>query len=439
MSTELPPSTLPEREEQIRRLVRAYEQQLRQSLPTEPQTLEQIERRAEEIGEAVKQRIQKEVTDAQGTGYDGRILACGCGKLARYVADYTRNVVTLHGPLRVERAYYYCRACQQGFCPLDRVLQLGSGQCSVLVQALVCRFAAFLSFDTTARELRLICGVNLSVSTVRRLALATGAQVQQQWTQPQTAQTPSEPAEAAPRPKQLHVTCDGVMLHVNGAWREAKIGAVYPKAQAGGVTQAAYYATLSKSAVFGTRLHKLAQQHGAENCREVAVVADGAEWIWQEAGKYFAARVQILDYYHACEHLWQFAHARYGEGSEAAKTWMARQQTRLRANQVGWVLRDLTTWPPKTQAQQEVQRKVSQYLRTHLRRMRYQTFEQAGYHIGSGVAEAACKNVIQARFKQAGMRWKEPSAEAMLHLRAAWCSTQQADFVQVARAANRHV
>lgn len=113
---------------------------------------------------------------------------------------------------------------------------------------------------------------------------------------------------------------------------------------------------------------------------------------------------------------------------------MARQQTRLRANQVGWVLRDIATWQPKTQGQQEVQRKVGQYLRTYLRRMRYQTFEQAGDHIGSGVAEAACKNVIQARFKQAGMRWSETGAEAMLHLRSLWCNTQQTDFADIVRA-----
>lgn len=437
MSGEEPVATPQEREEQIRRLVRAYEQQLRQALPTGPQTLEQIERKADEIGQAVKQRIQKEVSAAQGTGYKGRVFACACGKPARYVADYTRCVVTLHGTVPLSRAYYHCSACKQGFCPLDNVLQLGASQCSVSAQALICRFAAFLPFATAARELRVVCGLDVSASTVRRVAVEVGKQMQKQWTQHDPRQDTSAQEEAAPRPKQLHVTCDGVMLHVNGVWREAKIGAAYQKAQTGGLVQAAYYATLSKSPVFGKRLHRLAQQQGAENCRQVAVIADGAEWIWQEAGKYFATRVQILDFYHACQHLWQVAHARYGEGSEAAATWMQRQQARLHANQAGWVLRDITQWQPTTHAHQEVQRKVAQYLRTHLRRMRYATFEQAGYHIGSGVAEAACKNVIQARFKQAGMRWKEPTAEAMLHLRTAWCNTQQADFTDAARATMR--
>lgn len=436
MSHEEPLATAHEREEQIRRLVRAYEQHLRQELPAGPQTLEQIERKADEIGQAVKKGIQKEVSEAQGTGYAGTLLTCACGKPARYIADYARCVVTLHGPLSLARAYYHCRACKHGFFPLDSVLQIGARSCSVAVQALICRFAAFLPFEAAARELRVVLGLDVSASTVRRVAIAVGQQMQQAWTPHDPRQDTSAPEEA-PRPKQLHLTCDGVLLHVNGTWREAKIGAAYHKAPTGGVEQATYYATLSKSPVFGKRLHKLAQQQGANNCRAVALVADGSEWIWQEAGKYFAARVQILDFYHACQHLWQVAHARYGEGSEAAKTWMQRQQARLHANQVGWVLRDVLTWQPQTHAHQEVQRKVSQYLRTHLRRMRYATFEQAGYHIGSGVAEAACKNVVQARFKQAGMRWREPAAEAMLHLRTAWCNTQQADFADAARAAMR--
>ena len=437
MPGEEPVATPHEREEQIRRLVRAYEQQLRQALPSGPQTLEQIERNADEIGQAVKQRIQKEVSETQGTGYAGRVLACACGKPARYVADYTRCVVTLHGPLPLSRAYYHCGVCKQGFCPLDSVLQLGASQCSIAAQALICRFAAFLPFAAAARELRVVCGLDVSASTVRRVAVAVGGQMQQAWTQHDPRHDLPAQEEAPARPKQLHLTCDGVMLHIEGVWREAKIGAAYHKAPGGGVAQAAYYATLCKSSVFGKRLHRLAQQHGADNCRQVAVIADGAEWIWQEAGKYFATRVQILDFYHACQHLWQVAHARYGESSEAAKTWMDRQQARLHANQAGWVLRDVTQWQPASHAHQEVQRKVAQYLRTHLRRMRYETFAQAGYHIGSGVAEAACKNVIQARFKQAGMRWSESGAEAMLHLRTAWCNTQQADFADAARAAMR--
>jgi hypothetical protein len=65
--------------------------------------------------------------------------------------------------------------------------------------------------------------------------------------------------------------------------------------------------------------------------------------------------------------------------------------------------------------------------------MRYQTFREQGYHIGSGVAEAGCKAVVQARLKGPGMRWTGAGAEAMLHLRCAVCSTERPDFRGLAR------
>ena len=163
------------------------------------------------------------------------------------------------------------------------------------------------------------------------------------------------------------------------------------------------------------------------------VVADGAEWIWQEVGKYAPTSVQILDYYHAVQHLWEVARVRFGEGSPAAQKWIDQQHERLLTDQVGIVIADLAEWVPSTVAGEELRAGKLAYLRTHQHRMRYQTFREAGYHIGSGVMEASCKATVQGRMKGPGMRWSEKGAEAMLHLRAAWCTSQHTDFVAIAR------
>jgi hypothetical protein len=112
---------------------------------------------------------------------------------------------------------------------------------------------------------------------------------------------------------------------------------------------------------------------------------------------------------------------------------MGRQQERLLSDQVGKVIGEVEDWKANTELQREGQRRVLGYLHTHARRMRYQTFREQGYHIGSGVTEAGCKAVVQARLKGPGMRWKRAGAEAMLHLRCAVCSSDQPDFRQVAR------
>jgi hypothetical protein len=230
---------------------------------------------------------------------------------------------------------------------------------------------------------------------------------------------------------------DGVLIFVEGEWKEVKCGVAYETSKAGGAHRADYCATLSPSSLFGRRMRTLAHGCGTATCRKVGVLADGAEWIWQETGKYFPHSTQILDFYHACEHLWQVARARFGEGTDAADAWMKEMKERLFSDQVAEVIAAVEAWKPATQEHSEVRRKVSGYLRVHAHRMRYQSFSEAGWHIGSGVMEAACKGVVQARMKGAGMRWSRPGAEAMLQLRSAWCSSQHTDFTAAARRAAR--
>jgi hypothetical protein len=181
-------------------------------------------------------------------------------------------------------------------------------------------------------------------------------------------------------------------------------------------------------------MRTLAQEAGVAFCRQVAVVGDGAEWIWHEAAKHFPQAVEILDYYHVTEHLWEVARARFSEEGEA-QAWMGAQQEQLLTDQVVQVIREIERWQPQREEERELQRRIGNYLRHHEHRMSYQTFREAGYHIGSGVAEAACKSVVQARLKGTGMRWGERGAEAMLQLRAAWCGTERTDFLEASRRA----
>ena len=437
-----PKSAEQEREERIARILKAVEERLRREFPAAPQTLDEIERTVEQIGEQVKREIQHEILDACGSGYQGRTIHCRCGAQARYKADYVRSVVTLHGEEPIARAYYYCSACRRGFHPIDRVLGVAAGQCSTHVRALACRFASYLPFALAARELELVCGIKLSASSVQRIAKQTGKQLAQEWSERQKRlweqvweQGWAEPEPTGPVPEQLHVSMDGVMVHVDGLWREVKLGVCYERANEKGPTKASYYATLAASCEFGQRLRTLAHRAAEPRCRKVAVVADGSDWIWQEAGKYFTQRVHILDFYHVCEHLYTLAGARFGEGRPEAAEWVHRQKGRLLEEQVGSVLVDIRAWQPSTQTGEEVQRKELAYLSKHARRMRYKSFREAGFHIGSGVMEASCRWVVQQRMKGSGMRWSSEGAESMLQLRTAWCSVGHEDLMAVTRRA----
>jgi hypothetical protein len=431
------PEAEQQREHQIKRLVEDYERQLRQSLPQGTPTLDEIEQAVEEIGEQVKKTLHQEVLDALGSGYVGKTVCCpgqGCGKPARYVSEYPRQLVTLHGVQRLGRAYYYCACCGRGFCPLDGALGLPSGQCSLRVRALACRFASFLPFATAARELEGICGVRLSASTIRREAHKVGQQLRRDWAKTQRQVLEATPDQAlALQPKRcaerLHLSLDGVMVHAGGEWREAKVGVTYQSQAAGGVTNARYCATLCSSGEFGRRALALCFVSGAPSGKRLAVVADGGPWIWQEVGKYFPHSTQILDFYHAGTHLWAVAEQRFGANRQAARDWMSQQAEHLLEDKVAEVLSELEGWQARGEHQERLQRTTLAYFREHSGRMCYGTLRAAGWHIGSGVVESACKSVVQQRMKGAGMRWSESGAEALLHLRADWCSTGHTDFL----------
>lgn len=457
-------SPLSASERRIRRIVAEFERSLRESFPKEndPKTLEEIEQLTDKIGEAAKESIQRDAIEQQGTGPAENRVACvfcqraGGARLdarpsARYRGEQARQIVTLHGPVSVVRAYYHCAGCGRGFCPLDQQLGIGSGQLSAGVVALLCRFATYLSFREAARELEIVCGVGLSHSTVARYAATVGEQLQRthqaRRDQVRRALEAGDPAEqdklcpADLRPAKQQITLDGVLIHVDGKWREVKLGSVYRPDRKTGAQEARYFATLADSARFGSDLHAFAATAGSLKCRQLAVIADGAEWIWQETGKYFGSRVQILDFYHASEHLWSVGRAFHGDKTEpekkAAKEWVGRQKERLLAGKAAEALSAIEAWEAKTLEQRDIKRRESGYFREHLSRGRlaYPDFLSAGFHIGSGVIEAGCKNVVQSRMKRAGMRWSQAGAESMLHLRAAWCSQGGADFAEPARAA----
>jgi hypothetical protein len=164
-----------DREARIQRLLRAFEQELRESLPEPDQSLEQIEQQVVEIGRKLREILERDTLEAAGRGYCGTHAPCACGGRARFVAFYRRTVVTLNGEPTLTRAYYHCRACRKGFCPLDQQLQLGRDPHSVGVRALAARLASYLSDREAAAELTDRVRIPISPRSVRREAVAARA------------------------------------------------------------------------------------------------------------------------------------------------------------------------------------------------------------------------------------------------------------------------
>jgi hypothetical protein len=439
-------STKRTRESLIDALVQQYRQQLEALLPKTPQTLDQIEEIAGKLGKGVSREIEDELSDPADEPRDAQ-TQCSCGQPARYKGKQPRQVVTLHGMLTVRRAVYYCRACQRSFAPHDRVLHLASKQTTTAVRNHAAYLAALLPFAQAATTLEMLTQITLSPASVERIACVVGKALRRE----QQTQVAAHHADRLPEPmeksvKRLYIGMDGVFVPLREEWKrdggkgaltcrygECKLGVVYeakPDATGrdGMLTERAYTATLENAEVFGPQLATLAHQQGHHQTQDVVVLADGAAWIWQIAGKQFTQATQIVDFYHASEHLAQVADARFGPNTAEGKAWLSARQAELLDDKVKAVLEHLRAWQPSNKSKKELRRTTYNYFAGNAHRMQYKTFRDKGYYIGSGVVEAGCKHVVTQRMKLAGMHWRQETAEAILALRTNQLSSHPKDL-----------
>jgi hypothetical protein len=439
----------PARKALIDQALAEYRQRLETELPDDTATLDEIETAVAKIQQEISRDLQRRLVDERTqTARDNR-LPCACGNHARFRDYQQRGVVTRHGEIAFVRPYYHCDSCGQGFAPLDRQLGLDAGNSTTQVRLWLAELAAHADFVDAATRLSHFTAVTVAAATVERTAVHIGTALRQaQRQRAQEHQAGRLPVPAV-QPQRLYLGLDGAMLPVREPWKrdgsageldchfsECKLGVVYEAipGEKGdvGVRQRAYVATLAGVEEFGPLFGALAHEQGQHLAKERVGIGDGAPWIWQALAKQCPGLVEIVDFWHASEHLWAVANAIFGapspEAHPEAKAWVAARQEELKRDQVKAVLRAIAAWKPHTTALRKLRHTQFRYFRHNAERMRYGSFLKRGYHIGSGVVEAGCRQVICQRLDQAGMHWRAENAEAILALRAAFLSTHPPDL-----------
>ena len=203
-------------------------------------------------------------------------------------------------------------------------------------------------------------------------------------------------------------------------WHEQKIGLAYRHEQAGQtaggrglISEKIVVSWQGEPLALGQRLHWEALRHGLARSRHVLVLADGAPWIWNVAADRWSGATELLDFYHASEHLWDVGRALHGEAQAAA--WVEPRLHRLRHGKERAVLRELAALRPPRGAAGEVVRREQQYFAHHAGRMNYQELAQRGWPIGSGAVESACRQA-QGRCKRPGQFWTAPGLQHLTAL-----------------------
>ena len=144
---------------------------------------------------------------------------------------------------------------------------------------------------------------------------------------------------------------------------------------------------------FGKLLYTLAVEHGVQQAKQVVVLGDGAPWIWHLVAHHFPKAVQIVDLWHAQQHVWQVAHAVYGRSTPMGTAWAHAGCALLAQGQIEALVASIQALPPVAPEPEEsrsVPEKAIDYFSTNAARMRYPAFRAQGMQVGSGIAEAAC-------------------------------------------------
>lgn len=237
----------------------------------------------------------------------------------------------------------------------------------------------------------------------------------------------ADPLDEAPG--ELVVETDGVMVRYQNGWHEVKLGVVGGQV-AGELRAMSYVAAREPPERFGPRLLAEAARRGAleivgwegpgqslATLRRVIVLGDGAPWIWNLAAAHFGERVEIVDFYHAAEHVWMIAHALFGEGSVMASHWAHFALLALRYEGAASLLKLLAEITPPSPTSAEVLRRERHYFQAHQARMDYPACWAQGLPLGSGAVESAGKHLVQQRMKRAGSRWSDDGAKGVLAVR----------------------
>lgn len=288
----------------------------------------------------------------------------------------------------------------EAFSPLDQRWGLNESLYSrTLARHMIWLSGMLPSYEAAAEVFQRVAGRAIPVVSMWRQTQRHGKRLTAHSRQQQERVRPERvalPGAAHDHHQRKGVSMDGGMVNIRGeGWKEFKAGAVFDVEQRWerdrqthelvqvphGVHMA-HAAVLGSPADFAPALWKLAVEHDIPQADDSSVTAEGADWIWNLTNDLFPESVQIVDWYHACQHLAQAAAALHPDLPDQAKRWYQQAQATLYQN---------GAWAIAAHLEAAKLPDYARYFHIHQRRMRYQEFHEEGYPIGPGTIESRIK------------------------------------------------
>ena len=399
-----------------------------------------------------------ELLNAEGGEHLGPRVQCAHGHQAEFVGYRAKTITTVLGPVKLRRAYYHCATCGAGVVPEDRALDIVNTSFSPGLRRMMAHVGGQGPFARGRVDIETLAGVKVRAKQIERVSEATGEQIQALANAEQEAVWGGKlvgfPA-AIPR---LYIAIDGTGVPIvprelvglqgkdpqsgKAKTREVKLGCIFSQTECDEEGRAirdegstSYVGAIEPAHAFGRRLYAEAVRRGVQHAKQVVVLGDGAPWIWNLAQEHFPNALEILDVYHAREHLSDLSKALHGAGTSVAKTWWQAHCKLLNAGKIEELIAALARLEPHDEDLRDQVRREIGYFGTNALRMRYAHFRKQGLFIGSGVVEAGCRTVIGQRLKQSGMHWTVRGANQIIALRCCQMSGRWEEFWELRSAA----
>jgi len=394
-------------------------------------SLRDMEEITHEIGRAFEGGFLQAKVEEIGKGYKGAMIWCECGGRAEYEGDRKKKVKTLWaGDIEVKRAYYLCEQCHQGIVPLDEELGLFRDSLSPKLREGICLSGALSPFGKGRDLLKRLSGRDVSEVEIMKVSeregntIGVGQAVRGKYTLENFTEAEEEGIEERGC-KRRYIQIDGGMVNTRQeGWKEVKLGCIFDEEAIAEVSegrreilQKRYFGCIGSVEEFEPLMWSNVSKIVSEE-DEIIVMGDGARWIWNLVSMHFPYAVEIIDFYHVKQHLWEVGKEIFGEGTEQCKEWIEDKEQKLLQGDIEYVMRSLKELSMRLgQKEREEVEKLYNYFEENKSRMRYAEFRQKGYYIGTGAIEGAIRHVIGDRLKLSGMKWNKEGANSILNLR----------------------
>lgn len=373
-------------------------------------------------------------------GHRGPRVDCGGGHRARFVGYRARQLDTVLGPVALRRAWYHCAGCRRGLAPRDVELGVERASLSPGLRRMVARVGSAGPFAQGRRDLAELAGLELTTKRVERSAEADGAlaaaaieaEAEAVLTGDLVPLGPADPVDT------LYVALDGTGVPTVPAdtegrrgrapdgrarTREAKLGCLFTQTglddrgrPVRDPASSSYLATLGTAERFGGLVYAEALRRGVARAGRVVVIGDGASWIWNLAAEHLPGAVEVVDLYHAREHLHALGALVAPALGTEGPAWLAERLAELDRGDVEALLAAARALTLPGAPAGELDKGLG-YFETNRERMRYGRFRALGLFVGSGAVEAGCRVIVAQRLKLSGMRWTVRGAAAIVSLR----------------------